>query len=45
VVEALQKMGVAEVVPMDTDLDFNFPKYNPNPEDAEMLHAMARHRP
>ena len=41
VVEALQKMGVAEVVPMDTDLDFNFPKYNPNPEDAEMLHAMA----
>lgn len=41
VVEALQKMGVAQVVPMDTDLDFNFPKYNPNPEDAEMLHAMA----
>lgn len=41
VVEALQKMGVAEVVPMDTDLDFTFPKYNPNPEDAEMLHAMA----
>ncbi|MCA0357312.1 MAG: phosphomannomutase/phosphoglucomutase [Proteobacteria bacterium] len=41
VVEALRKMGVAEVVPMDTDLDFTFPKYNPNPEDAEMLHAMA----
>nr|WP_295106459.1 phosphomannomutase/phosphoglucomutase [uncultured Caulobacter sp.] len=41
VVEALQKMGVADVVPMDTDLDFTFPKYNPNPEDAEMLHAMA----
>ncbi|MBO9544334.1 phosphomannomutase/phosphoglucomutase [Caulobacter sp.] len=41
VVEALQKMGVSEVVPMDTDLDFTFPKYNPNPEDAEMLHAMA----
>ena len=25
---------------MDTDLDFTFPKYNPNPEDLEMLHAM-----
>ncbi|HWU79026.1 MAG TPA: phosphomannomutase/phosphoglucomutase [Caulobacter sp.] len=41
VVEALQKMGVTDVVPMDTDLDFNFPKYNPNPEDVEMLHEMA----
>ena len=41
VVEALQKMGVADLVPMDTDLDYTFPKYNPNPEDAEMLHAMA----
>ena len=41
VVEALRKMGVADVVPMDTNLDFTFPKYNPNPEDAEMLHAMA----
>jgi phosphomannomutase/phosphoglucomutase len=41
VVEALTKMGVADLVPMDTDLDFNFPKYNPNPEDAEMLHEMA----
>ena len=38
--EALRRMG-AEVVPMDCDLDFTFPKYNPNPEDLEMLHSMA----
>ena len=38
--EALRRMGV-EVIPMDTDLDYTFPKYNPNPEDHEMLHAMA----
>jgi phosphomannomutase/phosphoglucomutase len=38
--EALRRIG-AEVVPMDTDLDYTFPKYNPNPEDLEMLHAMA----
>ena len=38
--EALKRMGV-EVIPMDTDLDWTFPKYNPNPEDHEMLHAMA----
>ncbi len=25
---------------MDTELDFTFPKYNPNPEDMEMLHAI-----
>jgi phosphomannomutase/phosphoglucomutase len=37
--EALRRMG-AEVIPMDTDLDFTFPKYNPNPEDHEMLHLM-----
>jgi phosphomannomutase / phosphoglucomutase len=29
-----------EVVPLDTELDYNFPKYNPNPEDLAMLHAM-----
>ncbi|MGE5567386.1 MAG: phosphomannomutase/phosphoglucomutase [Parcubacteria group bacterium] len=39
--EALRKMGVAELIEMDTDLDWTFPKYNPNPEDQEMLHAMA----
>ena len=37
--EALRRIG-ADVVPMDVELDWNFPKYNPNPEDLEMLHAM-----
>ncbi|MEM9421747.1 MAG: phosphomannomutase/phosphoglucomutase, partial [Pseudomonadota bacterium] len=37
--EALARMGV-EVVPMDADLDHTFPKYNPNPEDMQMLHEM-----
>ena len=36
----LERLGV-EVIPMDVDLDWTFPKYNPNPEDMEMLHAMA----
>ncbi|ACB97136.1 phosphomannomutase/phosphoglucomutase [Beijerinckia indica] len=36
----IEKLG-CEVVPLDTDLDFNFPHYNPNPEDLHMLHAMA----
>jgi phosphomannomutase/phosphoglucomutase len=38
--DALRRMG-AEVVEMDCDLDWTFPKYNPNPEDQAMLHAMA----
>jgi phosphomannomutase/phosphoglucomutase len=29
-----------EVVPLDTELDHTFPKYNPNPEDMKMLHAI-----
>ena len=37
--EALERMGL-EVVPMDADLDHTFPRYNPNPEDMKMLHAM-----
>ena len=37
--EALKRIG-ADVVPMDVELDWNFPKYNPNPEDLQMLHAM-----
>lgn len=37
--ETLARLGV-EVVPMDAELDHTFPKYNPNPEDMEMLHAM-----
>lgn len=31
----------AEVVPLDTELDYTFPRYNPNPEDLKMLHAVA----
>ncbi|MBV8800366.1 MAG: phosphomannomutase/phosphoglucomutase [Alphaproteobacteria bacterium] len=38
--EALKRTG-AEVIEMDTTLDYTFPKYNPNPEDLHMLHAMA----
>jgi phosphomannomutase / phosphoglucomutase len=38
--EALKRIG-AEVIGMDTELDYNFPKYNPNPEDLHMLHAMS----
>jgi len=37
----LEKLG-AEVVPLDTELDYNFPRYNPNPEDLEMLHAISK---
>ena len=40
--EALRRMGVAVVVEMDCKLDWNFPKYNPNPEDSVMLHAMSQ---
>jgi phosphomannomutase / phosphoglucomutase len=39
--EALRRMGVATLIEMDCELDWNFPKYNPNPEDHEMLQAMA----
>jgi phosphomannomutase/phosphoglucomutase len=38
--EALRRIG-AEVIGMDDNLDYTFPKYNPNPEDMEMLHAMS----
>jgi phosphomannomutase/phosphoglucomutase len=38
--EAMRRMGV-EVIEMDCNLDNTFPKYNPNPEDSVMLHAMA----
>ena len=31
-----------EVVELDCNLDWNFPKYNPNPEDLEMLHAIVK---
>jgi phosphomannomutase / phosphoglucomutase len=29
-----------EVVPLDCTLDHSFPRYNPNPEDMKMLHAI-----
>jgi phosphomannomutase/phosphoglucomutase len=35
----LEAVG-CEVIPLDCELDHTFPKYNPNPEDMEMLHAM-----
>lgn len=38
--DALRAMG-AEVVDMDCELDWTFPKYNPNPEDHDMLRAMS----
>jgi phosphomannomutase / phosphoglucomutase len=38
--EVLERIG-CEVIPLDCELDFRFPKYNPNPEDMTMLHALA----
>ncbi len=35
----LEAVG-AEVVPLDCELDHSFPRYNPNPEDLKMLHAI-----
>ena len=37
--KALEAMG-AHVIPLDCELDHSFPRYNPNPEDMEMLHAV-----
>ena len=31
-----------EVIELDCKLDWSFPKYNPNPEDLKMLHAIAK---
>ena len=39
--EILRGIG-CEVVELDCNLDWNFPKYNPNPEDLEMLHEIAK---
>ena len=39
--EILRAIG-CEVVELDCELDWSFPKYNPNPEDLEMLHAIAK---
>ncbi len=38
--EIIKGIG-CEVVEMDCDLDFSFPKYNPNPEDLKMLHEIS----
>jgi phosphomannomutase / phosphoglucomutase len=37
--QVLEAIG-CEVVRLDCDLDHTFPKYNPNPEDMKMLHAI-----
>ena len=39
--EILRSIG-CEVIELDCELDWTFPKYNPNPEDLEMLHAIAK---
>jgi phosphomannomutase/phosphoglucomutase len=31
-----------EVIELDCKLDWTFPKYNPNPEDLEMLHEISK---
>jgi phosphomannomutase/phosphoglucomutase len=36
----LEAIG-CDVVPLDAELDHSFPRYNPNPEDMKMLHAIA----
>jgi phosphomannomutase/phosphoglucomutase len=36
----LESLGL-EVIPLDAELDHSFPRYNPNPEDMKMLHAMS----
>ena len=39
--EILRGIG-CEVIELDCNLDYTFPKYNPNPEDLKMLHAIAK---
>ena len=39
--EILRGIG-CEVIELDCNLDFTFPKYNPNPEDLKMLHAISK---
>jgi phosphomannomutase/phosphoglucomutase len=38
--QVLEALG-CEVIPLDCELDYTFPRYNPNPEDMEMLHAIS----
>ncbi|MBI1261464.1 MAG: phosphomannomutase/phosphoglucomutase [Rhizobiales bacterium] len=35
----LEGLGI-DVIPLDCELDYTFPQYNPNPEDMKMLHAL-----
>ena len=39
--EILKEIG-CDVIELDCKLDWSFPKYNPNPEDLEMLHEIAK---
>src|SRR6202043_493132 len=39
--QVLEAIG-CEVVPLDCELDYTFPRYNPNTEDLKMLHALAQ---
>ncbi len=39
--EVLRGIG-CEVIELDCNLDYTFPKYNPNPEDLKMLHEIAK---
>jgi len=39
--EILKGIG-CEVIELDCNLDWSFPKYNPNPEDLKMLHAISK---
>ncbi len=39
--EILRGIG-CDVIELDCKLDWSFPKYNPNPEDLKMLHAISK---
>ena len=39
--EILRKIG-CDVIELDCNLDYNFPKYNPNPEDLKMLKEISK---
>ena len=39
--EILREIG-CEVIELDCNLDWTFPKYNPNPEDLKMLHEIVK---
>ena len=39
--KVLKEIG-CDVIELDCNLDYNFPKYNPNPEDLKMLRALSK---